>query len=97
MHKTHVHTGDDELRSIRPAVVVWIALMAATTLSWWLGDGHGAAKAASVAVFVVAFTKVFFVGERFMELRHADPLLRGVFAGWCALMCAVLVALYLFA
>jgi hypothetical protein len=78
-----------------PAVRAWLVLMAATLVSWYLGDGHGSAQPATVLVIAVAFVKVYLVGHYFMELRDAPLPLRGVFGGWAVVVCAVLVALYL--
>jgi hypothetical protein len=76
-------------------VPVWLLLVVATLLSWYLGDGHGAREVATVGVLVVAFAKVYLVGRYFMELRDAPRALRYGFAGWCAVMCVVLSTLYL--
>jgi heme/copper-type cytochrome/quinol oxidase subunit 4 len=78
-----------------PAFVPWAVLVGLTAVSWWLGDGHGPARFAAIAVLLVAFFKVAVVGAHFMELRHAPLTLRWVFNGWCALVCTVLIALYL--
>jgi len=78
-----------------PVVVAWIALMGATALSWYLGDGHGPARLATVGVLVVAFVKVHLVGRYFMELKDAPRILYGVFAAWNIVVCSVLITLYL--
>ncbi|MFD5747286.1 cytochrome C oxidase subunit IV family protein [Streptomyces sp. NPDC127033] len=77
------------------AVLVWLALMGATAVSWYLGDGHGARQAATVGVLTVAFLKVYLVGRYFMELSQAPRALRLLFGGWTVVVCAVLVAMYL--
>lgn len=70
----------------------WAILMSLTALSWWLGSAHGLGAAlATTAILLIAFAKVFVVGNSFMELRHAAPALRRGFAGWCMLACAALV------
>jgi hypothetical protein len=79
----------------KPVVLVWFGLMAATLVSWWLGEGHGATKVAAVGVLVVGFAKVALIGEHFMELRGAPPQLRFAFLGWCSLIPTVLVTIYL--
>lgn len=79
----------------RRVVATWAMLTAATTVSWYLGDGHGAVAFASVAVLAVAFVKVYLVGREFMELRTAPTALHALFAGWCAVVCTGLVGLYL--
>ena len=79
----------------RPAAVVWVVLVAATTLSWWLGDGHGSRETATVLVIAVAFLKVFLVGHYFMELRTAPLPLRLAFTTWVGVIGTVLVVMYL--
>jgi hypothetical protein len=78
-----------------PAVVAWLVLVAATAVSWSLGHGHGARELATAGVIALAFAKVLVVGEYFMELRHAPPVMRCVFATWVAVVGAALVAMYL--
>lgn len=78
-----------------PAFAPWAVLVGLTGISWWLGDGHGPAQFAAVAVLIVAFLKVAVVGAHFMELRKAPLILELIFNAWCALVCAVLIVLYL--
>lgn len=73
----------------------WLALVGATLVSWYLGDGHGAPQFATVMVIAVAFAKVYVVGHSFMELRDAPTPLRRVFGGWVLIVCLALIALYL--
>ncbi len=79
--------------------LVWVALVAATLLSWQLGGGHGFAggdpRSATVAVLVVAFVKVRLVGLHFMELRDAPRALRALFEGYVAVVGTALVVMYL--
>lgn len=83
------------LRSVTS--VVWLALVALTLVSWWLGTDHGVGDAdtASVLVLLVAFAKVRFVGLYFMDLRLAPLALRLLFEGWCGAVCTVLVVMFL--
>ena len=78
-----------------PAALRWAVLVAATLVSWWLGDGHEAARTATVAVLAVAFVKVYLVGIYFMELRALPSPLRLAFTAWCVLIPAILVGLFL--
>ena len=73
---------------------VWFLLMAATLSSWQLGVQEST-SAATVAVLAVAFTKAWFVGMYFMELRNAPLPLRLLFQAWIVLVCGVLIGLYL--
>lgn len=70
------------MRSLRtdPAVIVWLVLVLATFLSWWLATErwHGGDLGA-VAILIVAAVKIRLVGLHFMELRDAPPLLHAMF------------------
>lgn len=90
-------TSDIRAYTVKTPVVVWCALVGATALSWYLGDSHGPARLATVAVLIVAFGKVYLVGRYFMELKDAPRLLHAVFGGWCIAMCSTLTAQYLMA
>lgn len=81
-----------------PITVVWTVLIAATVVSFVLGQ-HPAEEStgASVVILLIAFVKVRFVGLYFMELRDAPMGLRGVFEGYVVLVCAAVVAMYLVA
>lgn len=85
------------LSAHRLLVVVWAGLVAATALSFWLGDDHGlgTGDATVLALLGVTFAKVWLVGRQFMELRTAPPLLRGLFDGYVVVVPAALAALYL--
>jgi hypothetical protein len=82
--------------------VAWFVLILATLTSWRLGTDHGLGsdedhELASVAIFLVAFVKVRLVGLYFMELREAPLPLRGIFEGYCAVVCAAVIGMYLLA
>jgi Prokaryotic Cytochrome C oxidase subunit IV len=81
--------------SVRRAVAVWVVLMVATALSWWLGVAHGAGGLGGPLILTVTFGKIFLVGDHFMELRSAARALRLVFAGWCVVTWAILTVQYL--
>ena len=80
-----------------PVLAVWVALVALTLGSWWVGGDHGigSARVAGAVVLVVAFVKLRFVGLHFMELRSAPRVMRIAFESWCAGVCALLVVLSL--
>jgi heme/copper-type cytochrome/quinol oxidase subunit 4 len=80
-----------------PFMVVWFVLIAATLLSWHLGADHGIRNpsVATVLIMLVAFIKVRFVGLYFMELRDAPSRLRFLFEAHCAVVCSVVVGVYL--
>jgi len=79
------------------AGVVWVVLLAATALTWQLGEqslGLGA-TVAGVLVVGIAAVKVRCVGRWFMELAEAPLPLRLVFDGWCLAVWVLLTGLYL--
>jgi heme/copper-type cytochrome/quinol oxidase subunit 4 len=83
-------------RDSRRNAIVWAVLVVATLISWSVGIDHGINyRLAIVVVLLVTFAKVYLVGMNFMELREAPLPLRLVFSGLCAVMCTVLVVMYL--
>jgi hypothetical protein len=82
-----------------PATGIWIALILATILSWVLGTEHGISNHtfASVAILLIAFTKVRLVGLYFMELRDAPTVLRALFEAYCVIVGLLVMAVFLLA
>lgn len=84
-----------------PAIWIWLLLMVATGISWFLANGTDAAGTfdsramATIGMMVVAFIKIRFVGIHFMELGHAPPELRFAFEGWVVVVCAMIIGVYL--
>jgi hypothetical protein len=79
--------------------LIWLVLIAATVASVLVGTDNivTSVKAASVLVIVIAFIKVRFVGRYFMELRDAPVPLLLIFEGYCLVVCAALVVMFLVA
>lgn len=71
-----------------PLAVTWAVLVAATLVSFALGDDHGLGTGdlAALAVLAVAVGKVWLVGMRFMELGTAPRGLRRCFEAWLAVV-----------
>jgi hypothetical protein len=82
-----------------PATVVWTVLILATIATWTLGTQHGIGShtLASVAILLIAFSKVRLVGAYFMELREAPNVLRGFFEAYCVVVCTAVVGTFLLA
>jgi hypothetical protein len=77
---------------------IWLVLIVATGVTWWLGTGHvghGAAWELTVLI-IVAFAKVYLVGDEFMELRKAPLLLRTAFGAWTIAVAGGAIALSVF-
>lgn len=79
---------------------VWLILMLATGVSWWLGtlegvNGFVSAATAGVLLMLVAFFKVRLVICHFMEVRHAPAALRLLCEAWVVGVCGLIIAMYL--
>lgn len=84
------------------ATYIWLLLMAATCLSWYLGTNlgqstHDAQISATVGIIMIAFVKVRLVITHFMELGEAPWVLRALCDLWIAILCTALLTLYLYA
>jgi hypothetical protein len=80
--------------------VIWLVLIGATLLSWWLGTDHGIGaggdhRSAGVVILAVAFFKARLVGLYFMDLRGAPIVLRAVFEVYCLLVFGVVIGMFL--
>lgn len=77
---------------------IWLLLVAATGLSWWMGsDGGGPGpdvRLVSSALIAVAFIKVRFVLRYFMEVRTAALPLKLLADAWVLIVCGAVLALY---
>jgi hypothetical protein len=85
------------MTSPRHINTVWAALLAATAITWALGDSAYANAAPAWAVpmiFVLAGFKGAWVILDFMELRHAPAVWRWLLLGWLTLVCGVIVLLW---
>jgi hypothetical protein len=84
------------------ATLVWVVLMLATGVSWWLGtqpesSGASASRQATLVMMVVAFFKVRLVIMHFMEVREAPLPLQLLCEGWVIITCSAMLGLYLWA
>jgi hypothetical protein len=76
---------------------LWAALLAATALTWALGEAGaagGIAGGAAAAVWALSLAKGAGIALRFMELQHAPPLWRRFVLGWLVAVVGVLAALH---
>jgi heme/copper-type cytochrome/quinol oxidase subunit 4 len=76
--------------------LIWLALIAATLISWWIGTDDAASPTlGTAAVLIVVFIKIRLIGLYFMELRDAPLPLRLLFEGYCLIVCTTLLVMYL--
>ncbi len=76
---------------------IWIALLAATGVTFWLGESGvsaGAGMAAVLLMFAMSALKGLWVIYDFMELRHAPALWRRLLVGWLGLVISLIVLAY---
>lgn len=80
----------------RRATLVWLGLVLATVVTFWLGNRHpfGSVGLAATIAITVGIGKATFIGLEFMELRHAPPWLCYAFLAWCAALGGGLLLLY---
>jgi hypothetical protein len=84
----------------KPVVLVWLALVLVTFVSWGVGFEHGVSRRTGpdiemAAILAVAFLKTQLVGSFFMELRTAPLPLRLAFSAWVVGVGTLIVAMYL--
>lgn len=77
------------------AVSVWLVLVTATLLSWWLVEHDSVpARVATTAALAIAAFKARLVFLHFMELRSAPWPWRALFEAWALLCTAAMLAAY---
>lgn len=75
--------------------VIWLALLAATALTTWLGERAGAqglGTGAAVVVMALSAGKGCLIVLDYMELRHAPALWRRLLLGWLAAVVLLVLA-----
>jgi hypothetical protein len=77
--------------------VLWLATLAATGVSWWVGESPFGAHAGwpVAVVFALSLAKGLVIAQDFMELRGAPALWRRFVLGWLLAVILVIVALRL--
>lgn len=79
--------------------LVALMLVGATLLSFEFMNGllpFDGRRYAAIAILIVAFIKVHFVGLEFMELRAAPMIARLLFEAWAVTVCAAMIVVYSF-
>jgi len=72
---------------------IWLALLAATATTWWLGEHPGATPGTPMACVVLALAagKGVLIVRDYMELRHAPALWQRLLLGWLGLTTLILL------
>jgi len=74
--------------------LVWVVLMAATGVTWFVGEMHAAGPKAVAVILAIAGVKGWLVIEDFMALRRVRLLWRAVVLGWLLIVLAVIMLAY---
>lgn len=76
---------------------IWLALLLATGVTYWLGESGLSGSAGMLPVllmFAMAAAKGLWVIYDFMELRHAPRMWRVLLVGWLAFVTSMIVVAY---
>lgn len=74
--------------------VIWVALMVATVLTWFIGKAGGSSVPMVVAVLLISAVKGWLIIYDFMALRRVRLLWRGIVLGWLLLTLAIILLAY---
>ncbi len=81
----------------RSVNAIWLLLLLATAVTWWLGES-GQVGTGSIApvlvIFAMALLKGWYVVLDFMKLRSAPVLWRRLLQGWLVLVIALILLAY---
>lgn len=76
--------------------LIWMSLMAATCLTWWLADGSMTETCFKVVVIIVAAIKARIVFQCFMEVRSLTLPWKFVFDGWVSVVAVIFMFGFVF-
>jgi hypothetical protein len=74
--------------------VIWVALMVATVLTWFIGKSVQMSVPLVVMVLVISAVKGWLIIYDFMALRRVKFLWRALVLGWLLLTLAVILLAY---
>jgi hypothetical protein len=74
--------------------VIWVALMVATVLTWFIGKSVTMNVGLVVAVLLISAVKGWLIIYDFMALRRVKVLWRALVLGWLLLTLAVILLAY---
>jgi len=80
-----------------PSNRIFVFLLLATAVTFWLGESGAAGSAGWAPVLVMfglAATKAYWVIADFMEIRHAPALWRRLLAGWLVVVVGGILLAY---
>lgn len=78
----------------RRAAIIWAILIAATMLTWTIGEGGRAGPAVAGLLFAIAFVKGALIILDYMALRRAPLMWPMLALGWMTLVCSLIGLAY---
>lgn len=84
-----------------PIVIVWLLLILATALSWFLGTDHSlfwidSNLSTAIALIGISFFKIHLIDRYFMDIRYAPVKLKRIFDAWVLLTSLAIILFYIF-
>lgn len=79
--------------------LLWLVMASASVLTYWLGTDHPMLESARVVaalLLLIAFLKVWVIGNYFMEARNCPRPVRNSFTIWLAFSTISTIAVVLF-
>jgi hypothetical protein len=74
--------------------VIWVALMVATLLTWFIGKSGQMTANMVIAILLIAAVKGWMIIYDFMALRRVKLLWRGIVLGWLLMTLALILLAY---
>jgi cytochrome c oxidase subunit IV len=74
--------------------VIWVALMVATLLTWFIGKAGQMGSTAVIAILLIAAVKGWLIVYDFMALRRVKFLWRALVLGWLLLTLTIILLAY---
>jgi hypothetical protein len=74
--------------------LVWLALVAGTLVTWWMGETGHAGPAAVLGILAIAGVKGVLISRDFMALRGVKLFWPAMVIGWLLLVLAIIMAAY---
>jgi hypothetical protein len=74
--------------------VIWLALMVATGLTWFIGKSGQMGTIAVIVIMLIAALKGWMIVYDFMALRRVKFLWRALVLGWLLLTLTIILLAY---
>jgi len=79
----------------RFATLIWLALVALTVLTFFIGEEVTAGETVMLSVLAISLIKGQLIANYFMGLRHVSWLWRGIILGYFVIVGGMIVIAYL--